>query len=112
MGYLTTFTVYNDGIDCIRNNSDDFAKKIITAMECGNPSEIPIGNFANLIRVQKCRHADDNTIYIHMGNTVFEMNPNSQETKKLLKINPNFFKKAVSFLEETTDKVNASIKGE
>lgn len=112
MGYLTTLTIYNDGIDLIKENSQEFANKIILAAKTFNDSssEIQVGNFANLVRVQKSRHADDPTAYVHMGNCVFEMNPYSQETKNLLERNPAFFEKAVKFMEAEIKQLKVMLK--
>jgi len=107
LGYLTTFTIYNDGINLVKENAQDFANKIHDAStEYRNDScEIAIGSFCNLVKVQKTRHADDHTVYVHMGNTILEMNPRSEETIKLAKRNPEFFKRLVEFLEEEIKKI-------
>lgn len=95
MGYLTTFTIYNDGAYLVKDNPKEFAEKIHQAITSNSPSsfDIAINNFANLVRVQKPRHADDHTVYVHMGNCVAEVNAHSDETKKMMKNNPKFFKK-------------------
>lgn len=107
MGYITTLSIYNDGINLIKENAQDFADKIYkTTTDYRNKStELPLGNFSNLIKVQKTRHADDKTIYAHIGNTVVEMNPNSEETKDLMKRNPEFFKRVVGFLENQIEEI-------
>lgn len=99
MGYLTTFTIYNDGIDRIRDNAQELADKIYeAATEVGGTRggvdmDIAIGSFCNLIKVQKPRHADDHTIYVHMGNTVCEMSAYSEQTLKIMIQHPAFFEK-------------------
>ena len=93
MGYLTTFTVYNDGCDEIPKNAQEFADQIYKA--CSNSKgkiTFPLGCHANLVTCQKTTHANDITIYVHAGNTVTEMNYFSQETINLMKNNPEFFK--------------------
>lgn len=45
MGYLTTFTVYNDGVDLVKENAQDFANKIYEAATSHQPCEIAVGNF-------------------------------------------------------------------
>lgn len=99
MGYLTTFTVYNDGVDLVKTHAQDFAEKVYDAAVGHDVCDLRVGNFSNLVKVQKCRHADDHTTYVHMGNSLFEMNPYSEETRKLLRSSPNFFKKMLNFLE-------------
>lgn len=110
MGSLTTFTVYNDGINLVKENAQDFADKIYDAAVGHEVCDLPVGNFANLVRVQKCRHADDHTLYVHMGNSVFEMNPYSQETKKLLERNPEFFERVVKFLDREVKELKNILK--
>lgn len=109
MGYLTTFTVYNDGSDLVEPNANEFAKKIKCACDNYETTEIALGHFCNLVKAQKPRHADDNTVYVHMGNSVFEMNPYSEEAKKMFKINPEFFKRAVNFLEQRVEMLKEMI---
>lgn len=112
MGYLTTFTIYNDGVNLIKENSKEFSNKIFEASTGFNDTsrELQIGNFVNLVRVQKSRHADDHTTYVHMGNCVFEMNPYSQETKNFLERNPAFFEKAVKFMEAEIKQLKVMLK--
>lgn len=110
MGNLTTFTVYNDGIHLVKENAQDFADKIYSAAVFGQASDIGLGNFGNVIRMQKCRHADDHTLYVHMGNSVFEMNPYSQETKKMLERNPDFFERVVKFLDREVKELKNILK--
>lgn len=110
MGYLTTFTVYNDGVDRVKEHAQDFANKIYRAAIGHQTCDLAIGNFCNLVRVQKCRHADDHTIYVHMGNGVFEMNPYSQETKDMLERKPEFFEKVVKFLDSEVKELKTMLK--
>lgn len=110
MGYLTTFTVYNDGVDLVKENAQDFANKIYRAAIGYQTCDLGIGNFCNLVRAQKCRHADDHTLYVHMGNSVFEMNPYSQETKNMLEHNPEFFERVVKFLDREVKDLKAMLK--
>jgi hypothetical protein len=110
MGSLTTFTVYNDGVSLVKDNAQDFADKIYNAAIDGRVTDIEVGHFANLVRVQKCRHADDHTLYVHMGNGVFEMNPYSRETDDLFKRNPEFFEKVIKFIEREVKDLKKMLK--
>ena len=67
MGYLTTLTIYNDGVDLIPENAQKFAEDLYRAALSHNKAIIPVGKFANLVNVQRCRHADDHTVYVHAG---------------------------------------------
>lgn len=110
MGSLTTFTIYNDGVDLVKDHAQDFADKILDAARSHQVGDIAIGNFFNLIRVQKTRHADECTMYVHMGNCVTEINPYSQDTKNLAEQHPEFFKKIVKFAEREVKLLKTLIK--
>jgi len=99
MGFLTTFTVYNDGIDQIENHPKEFGKKVCEAMRRNEVHTFGVGNYANLVNVQKPRHADDCTIYVHSGNTVSEMNAYSEDTGKLIESHEVFFMKMLTDIE-------------
>jgi hypothetical protein len=93
MGYLTTFTIYNDGCDEIPEHAVEFAGKIYDACIANrNVTSFGLGNHGNLVTCQKPRHASDNTFYAHAGNTLIEINYFSQETIDNMKRNPEFFK--------------------
>jgi hypothetical protein len=100
MGYLTTFTVYNDGCGEIPKHPEEFAQKIYEGCLDHEISDKGLGSHANLIHVQRCRHADDHTIYVHMGNCVTEVNPYSPEFAQLAQKCPEFADKLVRFLED------------
>ena len=76
MGYLTTITIYNDGCDQIIKNKEKVADILYNACsgEYNNSYRtVGLGNHANLFTVQKPRHADDTTLYLHSGNTVIDV---------------------------------------
>jgi len=101
MGYLTTFTIYNDDCDLVKKYPKEFAENIYDA--CCNPNiEYKSNVFHGVVIPQKTRHADDHTVYVHAGNTVVSMNPYSDETLNMLKNNPEFFKKLVDIMESQT----------
>lgn len=98
MGYLTTFTVYNDYCEEINKNPKEFAEEIFAA--CCNPNTNRKSRvFRGIVTAQKSRHADENTIYVHAGNTVIEVNAHSKDTKNLMETSPEFFDKILSVLE-------------
>ena len=98
MGYLTSFTIYNDGCDEILKHKEEFAEKIYKACSSNETTTFELGCHANLVICQKTRHADDTTVYVHMGNTLCEMNPYSTETINLMKRSPEFFKSMVKLM--------------
>lgn len=95
MGFLTTLTIYNDGIDLIKDPryAQKFAEDVYYASLSHTCQTIPVGNFANLVNIQRTRHADDHTVYVHAGNCLTEMSAYSRETEALMRRNPKFFKK-------------------
>lgn len=101
MGYLTTFTVYNDGCLLLRKYPDRFADKIQEACLNTGPysKTIGLGGFSNLVEAKPARHADDCTIYVHMGNCLTEVNRYSQEFQSIVKNDPDFAKDLISFLK-------------
>ena len=76
MGYLTTITIYNDSAHQIKKNSKEFADVIDQAthgiqLKKGH-DVVGLGGH-DLITLQKPRHADDHTLYMHAGNTVTDV---------------------------------------
>ena len=106
MGFLTTITFSNDAADQYKKNPERLAEIIDDATigyKCdrngGRAYSEPIGNHCNPLTVQKTRHADDHTIYVHMGNTVCEMTPYSADTNHILKHNKEYFDSMLSYME-------------
>lgn len=110
MGYLTTVTVYNDGLDLLKKHPEEFCEKLYNASLRQDSVDFGIGYFANFANVQRSRHADDHTIYVHMGNTVTEVNAYSQDFKNIVSHNPEFAKSLVSFLEFEVEKLKTMVK--
>ena len=111
MGYLTTLTIYNDGLDQIEKNPEQFVEKLLNAAKnTSGPSILPVGSFGNLVKVQKTRHADDCTVYVHMGNTVCEMNAYSEETLKTMMQATNFFKKMLAEMKNQVKMLSKQLK--
>lgn len=69
MGYLTTFTIYNDNLDNIKREPEQFTN-IIYKAACGVKQDY---NGLNVI-TQSPRHANDDALYLHSGNTVINVN--------------------------------------
>ena len=99
MGYLTTVTVYNDSLDLLKRYPQDFCDKLYETALGHETKDFGVGHFANFAHVQRTRHADDHTTYVHMGNCVTEVNPYSPEFKALLERTPGFAAELVAHLE-------------
>ena len=77
MGYLTTITIYNDGAYELEKHPEELAKKLHMACNGYQLSKgfkyDSLGSHAKLLTLQKPRHADDNTLYLHWRNTVIDV---------------------------------------
>jgi len=98
MGYLTTFTIYNDGANGITKDPTQFADKIDSLIGTRQFEEFHTTTGVNGF-VQQSRHADEKTIYVNAGNCVTEVNPYSKSFKELIKKNPDFARELVEFVE-------------
>ena len=83
MGFLTTVTIYNDSADQLTKHPKDLAEKLSNAcsgIQINRGQDYDsLGNAANILTLQKPRHADDHTLYMHAGNTVIDVyNANSE----------------------------------
>lgn len=79
MEFLTTITFRNDSASTLRENSEIVSEGIYLA-QCGDnfigkegKRTFPVGSEANPVIIQKPRHADDTTLYMHAGNTVVDV---------------------------------------
>jgi hypothetical protein len=77
MGYLTTITFYNDAAHDLRQHPKEVSELIYNAQSGVQKNRgrnyDPIGSFANPVIIQRPRHADDTTLYLHAGNTVIDL---------------------------------------
>lgn len=110
MGYLTTVTIYNDGLSLLKKHPVDFCDRLYDAAISDKQSDFGVGGFCNFANVQRTRHADDHTIYIHMGNTVTEVNPWSSDFDDLLKRHPDFASSLVKFLDGEVKALKRKLK--
>ena len=108
MGFLTTFTVRNDFLQEIEKNPVEFTKRVVEM--CHRMKGDPEKCYDSDIIPQFTRHADDHTTYVHMGNTVCEMNPYSKETQKLMASHPEFFQKMLKFMESEVKEMKKQFK--
>jgi len=109
MGYLTTFTIYNDGAENInpsKTNNLENIKQLASAVyhaslnvSSEEGDAYSVANHSNFLKAQKPRHADDPAVYVHLGNTVTEMNAHNESTIKLFRRNPEFAKQLMTTLE-------------
>jgi len=111
MGYLTTITIRNDALQTIQDNADVFMEKLLCFCgswgSLGREEYFGVGNHGNPVVLQTPRHADSCTIYVHMGNTVVEMNPYSEHTEEMLARSPDFFDRVLKFMESEVRELKA-----
>jgi len=88
MGYLTTIVIHNDALHSFKEDPKAFAEAIFKGIDEANMTreETPVGfkGYCNYISVHPSRHADDETLYLHSGNSVSEINTYSKEFEKLI----------------------------
>jgi hypothetical protein len=101
MGFLTTFTLYNDGLHLLKEYPEEFCEKLHDASASMERQEFGLGGFCNFANVQRTRHADAHTLYVHMGNTVTEVNPWTKEFEHLIRTHPDLVDAYIRFLEDT-----------
>lgn len=110
MGFLTTFTVHNDSIHRIEEDKEEFSNLVLYGAN-GLGGDCRTGNRTGYLKVHESRHADSHTCYVHMGNTVCEMDLYSEETKRLMRDNPDFFKKMLKHMKNTVRELEKAAKG-
>lgn len=114
MGYLTTITFYNDSAQEMHEHPKEVSEMIYRAQQGaqlirGSNTE-PIGNSCNPVIIQKPRHADDHTIYVHMGNTVVEMSSYSSHTDNLMMNHQEFFEDLLKYMESQVKELKKNYK--
>lgn len=114
MGYLTTFTIGNDALHIFKENPKEFAGALFAAMEKANRSyraeDMGFFGYCNYITSQPSFHADEQQLYIHTGNTVFNLNPYRQDFEQLLKDHPATAEDFVASAERMIKECKAQIK--
>lgn len=102
MGYLTTLTIYNDGIDQLKDpeKAIKFCRDVYDAALSHETREIAVGNFVNMVEVQRSRHADDHAVYVHAGNCLFNVTQPRETLMELRLRVPKFFATLLAEVED------------
>lgn len=108
MGFLTTITIYNDHLHDFEYDPKQFGKDILQGVEEAFYAGQSVTK--NNIIVQPSRHADDNTLYLHWGNTVRTINPYSKEFEELITTNPELAMKKIKIAERLIKIAKQKIK--
>ena len=107
MGFFTTITLSNDAEQCIIDHPERMMEIIKDAIinhkssrnnNCAYHESIGMHNSA--ITVQRSRHADNSSVYIHMNGEVTEFTPYAGDAVEMMKRNPDHFNKHLSYLED------------
>lgn len=124
MGYLTTFTIYNDGVDMINprqmtpEEKDKFLFKLYYGAICGLPEQrngrmsVDVGfcGFANFMNIQYPRHADAHSVFVHYGNSVLDITPYFGDFEKLIETDINVLERYVACAEQIVKDAKRIIK--
>lgn len=99
MGYLTTIVIHNDALHEFEKDPKKFGEAVFECIRKANRSgkmeDIGFNGYCNYISAHPSRHADDETVYLHSGNTSFNLNPWNNDFKNLIKDNPNLLKSLI-----------------
>lgn len=106
MGYLTTIVIHNDALHSFKKDPANFAEAIFKGIDEANrdhkETDVGFQGYCNYITVHPSRHADDETVYVHTGNTVFQLNEYSEDFKTLaqrdVKLAKDFIRRAQRIL--------------
>ena len=113
MGYLTTITIYNDALGAFESDPENFGKRIFEGMELANRQykEVSVGfnGYANYISIQPSRHADAETIYLHSGNSVFNLCPYGKDFKELAERSPELAQEFVERAQRIVTDAKATL---
>jgi hypothetical protein len=93
MGYLTTVTIHNDRLHEFKEKPLEFAKLVFEAMDEAERQNKQADVAGGYITAEHSRHADDHTLYLHYGNTLFEINGYGSNFENLIKNHPDLAKR-------------------
>lgn len=113
MGYLTTITLRNDSMHVLKENPSEFVETLFNGINKANRTHkqesAGLKGHCNPIEIHPSRHADDETVYVHTGNTTINLNPYNRDMEELIKRNPklalDFVKRAENILKMARKKI-------
>lgn len=114
MGYLTTITIKNDALHEFKKYPEEFAKALFNGMNEANNEHkeisVPFSGYCNYIEIQPSRHADATTVYVHYGNTVFNLDAWGDDFLSLVNRDPKIAMEFVKAAESTIKECKKVIK--
>lgn len=94
MGFLTVVVLHNDALHTFEENPQEFAKAIFDGINKAQFEQkaisMPVGNYSNYLHVHPSRHADENFVLLHSGNTVVNLNAYREDFKSIVQNNPTY----------------------
>lgn len=119
MGFLTHVTIYNDALHAFESDPAQFAKAIFEGIARANQTnkatDVPFsckdgGGYSGYLCVEPSRHADNSTIFVHHGNSVFNLNPWNKDFQDLLVRNPEYAAELVKVAESVLKQAKEELK--
>jgi len=119
MGFLTHVTIYNDALHAFESDPAQFAKAIFEGIARANQTnkatDVPFsckdgGGYSGYLCVEPSRHADDHTVFVHKGNSVFNLNPWNKDFQDLLAWNPECAESYVKTAQAVIDSAKDALK--
>ena len=114
MGSLTTITISNDALHSFEKKPKEFAETLFRSINesAGKNRSLSVAvcGFINYVKVHPPRHADNETVYIHAGNTTKEINAYSEEFKSLISEKPEIGKDCIKILKRKIKEIETILK--
>lgn len=114
MGHLTTIVLHNDAMGAFQKDPKAFGEAILKAISEANlnhkRASAGIAGYANYITAMPSRHADDETLYFHTGNTLVELNEYSNNWQDISARLPDYCKELVTKAKARIARLAKSIK--
>ena len=114
MGNLTTIVIHNDAMGAFEKDPEGFGKAILKAVRDANHTHkranAGFAGYANYITSFPSRHADDETLYFHTGNTVIELNEYSSNWTDLRTRLPDYAKELVTKAKKRINALSKLLK--
>ena len=116
MGYLTTITIHNDALHAFKEHPEEFAKALFEGIEQASAEhqQVSVGfhGYANYITVERPRHADETTVYLHHGNGFLAVNAYDKQFTELAARNQEYLELICDILKQTCKDARTLLKKE
>jgi hypothetical protein len=114
MGFLTTFTVYNDAMSSGKEFWHELAEQIMEghyeANRHGKAAEKRIGCHCSAVKVEPSRHADHHVLYLHWGNLVHVVAPYEKDWTDLCSNNPDCAQRMINEAKQLVKAAEKQLK--